>query len=192
MARLKINQSADAATAALRAAQPDIRRATQPPRYPSGEQYLRDPFTLVPAAGGRSTLRLRYTRPLAIMMGVVGAVLLIACANIANLMLARASSRRHDLSVRLALGASRARIARQLLAETFLLSGVGTAAGVLVSNWCSTLIVRQPATPRQTPVLDLSADWHLAAFVVAVAVATALLFGPAPALGVSAIAPGDA
>ena len=126
------------------------------------------------------------------MMGVVGAVLLIACANIANLMLARASARRHDLSVRLALGASRARIARQLLAETFLLAGVGTVAGVLVSNWCSTLLVRQLATPRQTPVLDLSADWHLAAFVVAVAVATALLFGLAPALGVSAIAPSDA
>ena len=192
MARLKINQTPDAATVALRAVQPDIRRATQPPRYPSGEQYLSDPFTLVPAAGGRSTLRLRYTRPLAIMMGVVGAVLLIACANIANLMLARASSRRHDLSVRLALGASRARIARQLLAETFLLAGVGTVAGVLVSNWCSALLVRQLATPRQTPVLDLSADWHLAAFVVAVAVATALLFGLAPALGVSAIAPSDA
>ena len=62
MARLKINQTPDAATAALRAVQPDIRRATQPPRYPSGEQYLSDPFTLVPAAGGRSTLRLRYTR----------------------------------------------------------------------------------------------------------------------------------
>jgi predicted permease len=192
MARLKINQTHDAATAALRAVQPDIRRATQPPSYPSGEHYLSDPFTLVPAAGGRSTLRLRYTRPLAIMMGVVGAVLLIACANIANLMLARASSRRHDLSVRLALGASRARIARQLLAETFLLAGVGTVAGVLVSNWCSTLLVRQLATPRQTPVLDLSADWHLAAFVVGVAVATALLFGLAPALGVSAIAPSDA
>ena len=192
MARLKINQTPDAATAALRAVQPDIRRATQPPSYPAGEHYLSDPFTLVPAAGGRSTLRLRYTRPLAIMMGVVGAVLLIACANIANLMLARASARRHDLSVRLALGASRARIARQLLAETFILAAVGTLAGFLVSNWCSTLLVRQLATPRQTPFLDLSADWRLAAFVVAVAAATALLFGLAPALGVSAIAPSDA
>ena len=192
MARLKINQTPDAATVALRAVQPDIRRGDTAPALSLRRAVSEDPFTLVPAAGGRSTLRLRYARPLAIMMGVVGAVLLIACANIANLMLARASSRRHDLSVRLALGASRARIARQLLAETFLLAGVGTVAGVLVSNWCSALLVRQLATQRQTPVLDLSADWHLAAFVVAVAVATALLFGLAPALGVSAIAPSDA
>ncbi|HEY7058874.1 MAG TPA: FtsX-like permease family protein, partial [Vicinamibacterales bacterium] len=149
-------------------------------------------FTLTPAAGGRSTLRGRYTRPLAIIMGVVSSVLLIACANIANLMLARASVRRRDLSVRLALGASRARLARQLLAETFMLAALGTFGGFLVSQWCSAALVRQLATPGYSPYLDLSTDWRVVVCVVGIAVVTALLFGLTPALGVSAIAPSDA
>jgi predicted permease len=192
IARLKDGQTIDAAAAALRAAQPEIRRATQPSDYPPGVQYLSDPITLTSAANGRSALRERYTRPLGIVMGVVGAVLLIACANIANLLLARASARRRDLSVRLALGASRARLARQLLAETFLLAGFGTLSGFLVARWCSALLVSQLATPRQSPFLDLSADWRLVALMLALTVTTALLFGLAPALGISAIGPNDA
>jgi len=190
--RLRSDQTIDAATTALRAAQPEIRDATRPARYPSGSSYLGDAFTLTPAAGGRSTLRGRYTRPLAIIMAVVSAVLLIACANIANLMLARASARRRDLSVRLALGASRARLARQLLAETFMLAAAGTLGGFLVSQWCSAALVRQLATPGYTPYLDLSADWRVIVGIVGITVVTALLFGLTPALGVSAIAPSDA
>jgi predicted permease len=192
IARLKDGQTLNAAAATLRAAQPEIRRATQPSNYPTGATYLSDPFGLTPAANGRSALRSRYTRPLGIIMAVVAAVLLIACANIANLLLARASARRRDLSVRLALGASRARLARQLLAETFLVAGLGTLAGFLVARWCSALIVSQLATPRQSPFLDLSADWRLFGLMVALTVTTALLFGLAPALGVSTIAPEDA
>jgi predicted permease len=190
MARRKAGQTLEQAGAAVQAAQPEIKAAT----LPGGrrDSYLKDPFVLTPAENGRSTLRGRYSQPLGIIMAVVGAVLLIACANIANLLLARASARRRDLSVRLALGASRARLARQLLAETLLLSAAGTALGALFSGWTSEILVRQLATPRQTPSLDLSGDWRVAAFTIGLTVATALVFGVAPALGVSQLAPGEA
>ena len=134
MARLKPGQTADQATAALRAIQPQVRAATLPDGWPPPmlEQYLRDGLTLVPAAAGPAGFRTRYERPLWIIMAVVALVLLIACANIANLMLARASGRRHELTMRLALGASRFRIARQLLVESLLLAVVGSRARTAV------------------------------------------------------------
>jgi putative ABC transport system permease protein len=190
MARRKPGQSFEQALAAVRTAQPQIRRATLPPS--NADVYLKDPFELSDAPTGRSTLRARYTQPLGIIMAVVGAVLLIACANLANLLLARASARRRDLSVRLALGAPRARLVRQLLAETLLLAAAGTALGAVLSRWTSELLVAQLSTPRQTPSLDLAVDWRVAVFAVGLALATALVFGVAPALGVSHLSPSDA
>jgi putative ABC transport system permease protein len=191
MARLKPGQTAEQATVALRALQPQIREATVPQDWPARmlEQYLSGAFTLVPAAGGPTALRTRYERPLWILMAVVGAVLLIACANVANLMLARASARRHELTMRLALGASRARIGRQLLVESLLLAVVGAGIGLIFARWASGLIVRQLATPRSTVVLDLSVDWRILAFTAAVAMVTAIIFGTAPALAVRRVDP---
>src|SRR5262249_46366331 len=150
---------------------------TLPPGVRAEEQYLEDPFTLVPGANGRSPIRSRYARPLMTIMIVAGAVLLIACANIANLMLARAVARRHELSVRIALGASRLRVSRQLLAESLLMTAAGTVAGALFARWASHALVAQISTPGLRVSLDLAPDWRVIAFAAGLAAIVALLFG---------------
>jgi putative ABC transport system permease protein len=181
--RLGPSQTAAQAAAALHRVQPQIREATLPAGWPPDalDSYLREPIQLVPAGGGRSTLRERYQRPLLVVMVVVGLVLLIACANLANLLLARAHSRRHELAMRRALGASGLRLARQLLTESLLLATAGAALGLLVAHWCSRLLLAQLSTRADAVFLDLTLDWRVLAFTTVVAAVTALLFGVAPA-----------
>ena len=131
----------------------------------------------------------RATSSRLIIMVVVAMVLLIACANIANLMLARAASRRHELTLRLALGATRFRIARQLLVESLLLACLGAAFGLLFAQWGSRMIVGQLSTPRSTVVLDLTLDWRVVGFTALVAVVTAPPFGVPPALRMRRVDP---
>ena len=146
----------------------------------------------MPAAPASRPLRDRFEQPLTIIMVVVRAVLLIACANIANLLLARAAARRHEMSLRVALGASRVRLACQLLVESLLLAAAGGAAGLAIANAGAALLIRQLGTDVSAVTLDLSLDWRVLGFTAAASLGAMLLFGVAPAFGIRAVRPNDA
>ncbi len=194
MARLRLGESLDTATTGLRGVQPQIREATLPEGATGQylDRYLKDSFVLVSAATGNSGMRRRYERALSVIMGVVVVVLLIACANIANLLLARAMARRPEFSLRLALGASRWRLVRQLLVESMVLAGLGAVFGLLIASWGSRFLMQQLSTQANTVFLDLGLDDHALGFMVGITVMTALLFSAAPAFRASGVPPMEA
>jgi putative ABC transport system permease protein len=192
MVRLRPDQDLESGAAALNAVRPAIRQATMP--LDAGEErrahYLAEAFTLAPAAtGGVSPLRTRFAGPLTVIMAVVAAVLLIACANIASLMLARAATRRHEMSVRLALGASRARLGAQLFVESLLLGIAGAAAGLVLARAGATLLIAQFGAGAAS--LDVSIDVQVLGFTTLIALTATLLFGMAPALALRGVQPNE-
>jgi predicted permease len=191
--RLAPEQTTEDAQARLRTMQPDTRAATIPTDWAPSEldDYLKEPFTLQ-STGGFSIVKRRYTGPLLVLMGIVGVVLLVACANLANLLLARAAARQREVAVRLSLGASRRQLVRQLLVESLLLALIGASAGIAVAQAGSRLLVRMISTQANIVFLDLSPDWRVLGFLLALAVATGLLFGLAPAFRSTSYSPADA
>jgi predicted permease len=144
-----------------------------PPIIPSLE--------LTSASQGLGRLRRSFSRPLFILMGLVGLVLLIACANVANLLLTRATARQKEISVRLSLGASRGRLMRQLLTESVLLAGMGGVLGYLFANWGSALLVGLISPANRPLLLNINADLRVLGFTAVTCLFTAMLFGVAPA-----------
>ena len=132
-------------------------------------------------ATGFSRLRWEFSEPLKIMMTVVGLVLLIACANIANLLLARSTARARELAVRQALGARRSRLIRQLLTESLVLAFAGGALGIAFASGASHLLVRMVSDGRDALQLNVPIDMRLLLFTLGVTLATAALFGTIPA-----------
>ncbi len=194
MARLGPDRSAQSLGGILAAAQPSIRIATMPPftHAEDRDRYLRAAWTVRPAPSGVSRLRRQYGPALLILLGVVGLVLLVACANIATLLLGRAASRRFEFSVRRALGATSWQLGRLLLVETLLLAGIGGALGLLFAKWSGGLLVRQLSTWYADPFLDLSIDWRVVLATASATLVSAAIFGIAPAWRALRVPPIDA
>jgi predicted permease len=184
MGRLKPGWSIGQASDHLRSVSPGLMEATLPSGYTTGylQRYLQFQLTATPAGTGVSDLRYYYQTPLWLLLGLTTLVLLIASANVANLMLARASSRSREFAVRLALGASRARLLRQSLCESALLAFAGAVCGVGLAQVLSRTIVSFLSTENNTVFLDLGVDWRVLGFTAAVAVGACLLFGLTPAI----------
>jgi putative ABC transport system permease protein len=186
MGRLKPGMTLAQADARMKAISPQLFSAASPPsndaKLPAA--FANYKFVIAPGAtgaGGVYNLRGQYTRPLEILMFVVGLVLLIACANIASLLLARSAARQKEIAIRLSLGASRGRLIRQVLTESLVLSGAGAILGVFFARWGSALPVRFVSTAQVPVFLDLRMDGRVLAFTVAITVLCGLLFGILPA-----------
>ena len=144
-----------------------------------------------PAGGGVTNLRDAYDSSLQLLLAITGLVLLIACANLANLMLARASARQREMAIRMALGASRARLLRQLLIGSSLLAISGAAIGVLMAQPLSRLLVAALSTSDNTIQLSIVTDWRVLLFAAGVAVLTCVVFGTFPAMRGTSVDPID-
>lgn len=191
MGRLRPGVSPAAASAELSARSPGIMAATEPPGYSpeSTARYRAFRLSAYPAGTGVSPLRKQFDSSLSVLLAITGLVLLIACANLANLILARASARERELGVRLALGASRGRVFRQLLAENGLLALIGAAAGIAVAQAVSRAIVWSLSTESSMVSLPTSVDWRVLAFAAALGTLTCAVFGVIPALRAAATPP---
>jgi len=190
--RLKAGVPLQTANAQMAVISHDTLQAAVPKWAPDRQKdFVSRKLDLLPASTGFSGLGRMYGKALFTLQAVVAIVLLIACANVANLLLARATARQRELTVRLAIGAGRARIIRQLLTESLLLAFSGAAAGLVLAAWGTKLLIHMLNSKGAMVELDASPDLMVIAFTVATVFLTTLLFGLLPALRASSAAPND-
>jgi predicted permease len=146
------------------------------------DRYLQNQLQVIDASRGRSGFRRSMTTPLWVLMATAAGVLLIACANIANLLLARGAARQREMAVRLALGATRGRLVRQLLVESILLALAGGIAGSAVAAAAAPIVLGFFVSPETPQPISTAPDWRILAFTFGVATLTGVLFGLAPAV----------
>jgi predicted permease len=187
--RLKDNVTIDQARAQLQSFWPQVLAATAPTKSPGLRlhTFLSMPLDVEPAATGVAVdLRSQFVRPLNVLLGIVGLILLVACVNLANLMLARAAASGREMSVRMALGSSRWRLARQVLTESLTLSLAGALLGLALAYWGSRFLVTLMAERYLSPLtFDLHPDLCVLVLTAGAAILTGILFGFAPAWHVS-------
>jgi putative ABC transport system permease protein len=181
------------ASAELASITPGIFAATLPAEYDAAarQDYLRFSLKAEPAATGASPLRKQYADPLWVLLSISGLVLLIACANLANLMLARAGARQREMALRLTLGASRLRLIRQLLAESLLLALGGAAIGIALAQVLGKLLIAYIGNVQDPVFLPIYPDLRVLSFTFGAALFTCMLFGVAPAVQASNAEPGS-
>jgi putative ABC transport system permease protein len=192
MGRLRPGATLEQAAAQLDAASPGLFEATIPPGYAASalDVYRNFRLTAVPGRNGMSEAGEAYDTSLWLLLGTTGLVLLIACANLANLLLARASTREKEMAVRLALGASKGRVLQQLLLESLVLAVIGSILGTALASFFSRTVIKFLSTERDPVYLATSVDWRVLCFTAFIAITTCLLFGLAPALRSSKTQPG--
>lgn len=191
MGRLKPGWTLERATAQLQAISPALFADTLPTDYnaETSARYVKNKLGAFSATSGVSTLRKEYEQPLWLLLALAGLVLLIASANLANLMLARASAREKEMALRMAVGAGRQRLIRQLLAESLLLAGIGAALGGLLARSLTQMLVASLSTQRDPLFVQLGTDWRIFGFTAGLAALTCVLFGLAPALRATNVSP---
>lgn len=192
MGRLKPDWTVERASAQLRAVSQRIFEAAMPAEYnaSNAKSLLTAKLVAIPGGSGISDLRESYAQPLWLLLALAGLVLLIASANLANLMLARASVREKEMAMRMAVGAGRGRLIRQLLVESLLLAGIGAALGALLARDLSRVLVASMSTEQAPLFVALRTDWRVLGFTSALAIFTCVLFGLAPALRATSVSPG--
>jgi len=187
MGRLRPGVSRDQASAALNVLyrqllQEDLKTLTRLPGPTFRDRFLSKNLIVLPGSKGRSGLREQFSTPLIVLMGMVGLVLLIACANVANLLLARAASQQKEVAIRLALGSGAWRVVRQRLTESVVLAAAGASVGLLFAWWTTGLLIQTLPFERAALSLSPDPDIRVVLFAMSLACVTTLVFGLAPAL----------
>jgi len=193
MGRLKPGWTLQQATTHLNSISAGIFQETVHSGYTAetAEKYRGFKLEALSAGSGVSSLRRQYNDPLMLLLAIAGLVLLIACANLANLMLARGNARQREIVLRLALGASRTRLVRQLLIESLMLATLGAGVGAWGAEYLGRYVVSLITTEIQPLFITLDMDWRVFGFTAGVAILTCVLFGLAPAIRATRVTPAE-